>query len=68
MTQEKANGKQVIKEHRPILPPSTINNLSSSDEEDGGEQEMRRYPKRDLPRIDYGVLEDDHFICEIANS
>ena len=66
---EKANGKHFVKE-RPKLPASTLqnNNSNSSDEdEDYVEIFTPRYPRRDVPKVNYGEMEppdDDHFICK----
>ena len=48
----------------------TLKNNNSSAEEDGDEEEILRYPKRNVPKINYSDLEaseDDQFICEFAN-
>ena len=59
---------------RPKLPAYTLkNNNSNSSDEDEDHEEMitPRYPKRDVPKVNYSEMEppdDDHFICEYANS
>ena len=50
----------------------TLKNNNSSAEDDGNEEEIPilRYPKRNVPKINYSDLEapdDDQFICEFAN-
>ena len=66
---EKANGKHFVKE-RPKLPASTLrnNNSNSSDEDEDYEEIFTpRYPRRDVPKVNYGEMEppdDDHFICK----